>query len=134
METANGGNVASTVHTVQNDTEQLSSGIIVSNVTAKWADVQTENTLENINLTVKPGRLVAIIGPVGAGKVYIYIHKYVKYVLNETRLVHRQFSRDRPFLERNVLSFLDVPIFIFVFPRPKVPFPSQNLLDDSSIL
>jgi len=44
-------------------------GIVVSNVTAKWTDAQTENSLENINLTVKPGRLVAIIGPVGAGKV-----------------------------------------------------------------
>ncbi|CAI6361191.1 unnamed protein product [Macrosiphum euphorbiae] len=53
----------------QNDTEQLSnSSIVVSNATAKWSDNQTDNTLENINLTVRPGRLVAIIGPVGAGK------------------------------------------------------------------
>lgn len=44
-------------------------GIIISNATAKWTSSQTENTLENINLNVKPGRLVAIIGPVGAGKV-----------------------------------------------------------------
>lgn len=44
-------------------------GIMVTNVTAKWTDAQTENSLENINLTVRPGRLVAIIGPVGAGKV-----------------------------------------------------------------
>jgi len=51
----------------QNDPEQL--GIVVSNATAKWTDAQTENSLENINLTVKPGRLVAVIGPVGAGKV-----------------------------------------------------------------
>ncbi|XP_016663044.1 probable multidrug resistance-associated protein lethal(2)03659 [Acyrthosiphon pisum] len=53
----------------QNDTDQLSnSGIVVSNATAKWSNTQTDNTLDNINLTVKPGRLVAIIGPVGAGK------------------------------------------------------------------
>lgn len=45
------------------------SGIIVSEATAKWTAAQTENSLENINLTVTPGRLVAIIGPVGAGKV-----------------------------------------------------------------
>lgn len=44
-------------------------GIVVSNATAKWTDAQTENSLENINLTVRPGRLVAVIGPVGAGKV-----------------------------------------------------------------
>jgi ATP-binding cassette subfamily C (CFTR/MRP) protein 4 len=53
----------------QNDPEQLGKlGIVVSNATAKWTDAQTENSLENINLTVKPGRLVAVIGPVGAGK------------------------------------------------------------------
>uniref|UniRef100_A0A2H8TSM5 Putative multidrug resistance-associated protein lethal(2)03659 n=1 Tax=Melanaphis sacchari TaxID=742174 RepID=A0A2H8TSM5_9HEMI len=53
----------------QNDPEQLGDlGIVVSNATAKWTDAQTENSLENINLTVKPGRLVAVIGPVGAGK------------------------------------------------------------------
>lgn len=57
-----------------NDPEQLDNlGIVVSNATAKWTDAQTENSLENINLTVKPGRLVAVIGPVGAGKV-----KYTK--------------------------------------------------------
>lgn len=44
-------------------------GIVISNATAKWTSAQMENTLENINLTVKPGRLVAVIGPVGAGKV-----------------------------------------------------------------
>ncbi|CAI6361980.1 unnamed protein product [Macrosiphum euphorbiae] len=53
----------------QDDTEQLSnSRIVVSNVTARWTDSQTDNTLENINLTVRAGCLVAIIGPVGAGK------------------------------------------------------------------
>lgn len=45
------------------------TGIVVSNASAKWARDQQENSLNNINLTVKPGRLVAIIGPVGAGKV-----------------------------------------------------------------
>lgn len=54
-----------------NNAEQTNDlGIVVSDVTAKWTDAQTENSLENINLTVRPGRLVAVIGPVGAGKVY----------------------------------------------------------------
>lgn len=44
-------------------------GIIVSNATAKWSDTQTDNSLENVNLTIESGRLVAIIGSVGAGKV-----------------------------------------------------------------
>jgi len=52
-------------------------GIVFSNTSAKWTDVQTCNTLENINLNIIPGRLVAIIGPVGAGKVHkIYINNY----------------------------------------------------------
>lgn len=48
---------------------QQSVGIDVLNVTAKWSEYQNNNTLENVNLTIKPGQLVAIIGPVGAGKV-----------------------------------------------------------------
>lgn len=56
--------------TNQDDTEQSSDcSIVVSNVTAKWTDTQTDNTIENINLIVKPGHLIGIIGPVGAGKV-----------------------------------------------------------------
>lgn len=47
------------------------AGIVVRNATARWTDVQTENSLENVNLTVRPGRLVAVIGPVGAGKVFL---------------------------------------------------------------
>lgn len=46
-----------------------SVGIVVSKATAKWQYDQTVNTLENIDLTVTPGRLVAVIGSVGAGKV-----------------------------------------------------------------
>lgn len=44
-------------------------GLIISSINAKWIDNQTFNTLENINLIVKPEQSVAIIGPVGAGKV-----------------------------------------------------------------
>ncbi|XP_060850029.1 probable multidrug resistance-associated protein lethal(2)03659 isoform X2 [Rhopalosiphum padi] len=52
-----------------NETTQLNNiGVVVNNATAKWSDTQTENSLENINLTVIPGRLVGVIGPVGAGK------------------------------------------------------------------
>lgn len=58
---------------VRNNSETLelrNFGIVVSDASAKWTDAQTENSLENINLTVRPGQLVAIIGPVGAGKVH----------------------------------------------------------------
>jgi len=50
-------------------------GIVISNASAKWTDIQTCNTLDNINLNIIPGRLVAIIGPVGAGKVQKNLYK-----------------------------------------------------------
>lgn len=56
-------------------------GIVISNASAKWTDAQIDNTLENINLTVTPGRLVVIIGPVGAGKVCLY---YLMHKLSQT--------------------------------------------------
>lgn len=62
---------------VKTKTERLINmlGIVISNATAKWTDIHTINTLENINLNIVPGRLVAVIGPVGAGKVNkIYIN------------------------------------------------------------
>ncbi|XP_008188570.1 multidrug resistance-associated protein 4 isoform X1 [Acyrthosiphon pisum] len=46
--------------------------IVLSKATAKWTDIQTNNTLENINLSVAPGRLIGIIGPVGAGKSSLF--------------------------------------------------------------
>lgn len=52
------------------------TGVVLSNVTAKWARDQTNNTLDNIDLIVEPGRLVAIIGSVGAGKVIIHDYRY----------------------------------------------------------
>lgn len=44
------------------------AGINVRNVTARWDQENTEETLENVNLLVQPGTLAAIIGPVGSGK------------------------------------------------------------------
>jgi len=70
----------------ENDTAAQSSnfGIVMSNASAKWTDAQVDNTLENINLTVTPGRLVAIIGPVGAGKVYyLIIYKLYRTIYNQ---------------------------------------------------
>lgn len=56
----------------QYDLENPSNlGIIISNATAKWTDAQSNCSIENINLNVRPGQLVAVIGPVGAGKVCI---------------------------------------------------------------
>ncbi|XP_022166683.1 probable multidrug resistance-associated protein lethal(2)03659 [Myzus persicae] len=55
--------------TDESEAKQFSNfGVSFLNVTAKWAVSQVNNTLENINITATPNRLVAIIGPVGAGK------------------------------------------------------------------
>lgn len=49
-------------------------GIVILNATAKWTQDQSENTINDIFLTVKPGQLIVIIGSVGAGKVWITIN------------------------------------------------------------
>lgn len=43
-------------------------GIYIRDVSAKWTSDSYENTLSDLNIEVKPGRLVAVIGPVGSGK------------------------------------------------------------------
>nr|XP_022908005.1 probable multidrug resistance-associated protein lethal(2)03659 [Onthophagus taurus] len=47
---------------------ESNKGISIKNVYAKWSGSSIEDTLSNVNLVVKPGKLVAIIGPVGSGK------------------------------------------------------------------
>jgi len=55
---------------IKKNSECLNSfGIVISNASAKWTNNQTCNTLKHINLNIIPGQLVAVIGPVGAGKV-----------------------------------------------------------------
>lgn len=52
--------------------ENEKPGIFIKNVSAKWSEDAQENTLTNVNLEVTPGHLTAVIGPVGAGKVFIH--------------------------------------------------------------
>lgn len=44
--------------------------VSIRDVTAKWNDKIIENTLNNINIQFKSGKLAAVIGTVGAGKVF----------------------------------------------------------------
>ena len=48
---------------------QKEDTVALENVTGKWKKDENEDTLTNINLNLKSGQLVAIIGPVGSGKV-----------------------------------------------------------------
>ncbi|XP_060872271.1 probable multidrug resistance-associated protein lethal(2)03659 isoform X2 [Metopolophium dirhodum] len=65
----NSDHFATNTDSNEEDMGQLSNfGIDILNASAKWILNQPDNSLNNINLTVRPGRLVAIIGPVGAGK------------------------------------------------------------------
>lgn len=63
---------------VEKEHPKSNLGIVISNATAKWTNDQTNNSLENINLTISPARLVVVIGSVGAGKV----NNYMKYIKN----------------------------------------------------
>lgn len=49
--------------------------IRMTNVYAKWSEKSGDDSLSNVNINVEKGRLLAIIGPVGAGKV-----RYVKFI------------------------------------------------------
>jgi ABC-type multidrug transport system fused ATPase/permease subunit len=44
-------------------------GIFLTNAVAKWSEESHDPTLDNITVNLNPGKLVAIIGPVGSGKV-----------------------------------------------------------------
>ncbi|XP_074657445.1 ATP-binding cassette subfamily C member 4-like [Tubulanus polymorphus] len=43
-------------------------GVVVNQLTVTWDTTLETPTLKNISVTVKPGELIAVIGPVGSGK------------------------------------------------------------------
>lgn len=47
----------------------IENAIDIKNVTASWEEHAAKKTLNEINLSIKPGQLCAVIGPVGSGKV-----------------------------------------------------------------
>ncbi|CAH1738396.1 unnamed protein product, partial [Aphis gossypii] len=87
----------------ENGTEQLSRfGVTFINVSAKWTASQANNTLENIHLTINPNRLVAIVGPVGAGKSSL-----LQAILQELPLIKGSISL------RGVVSYASQEPWLF---------------------
>jgi ABC-type multidrug transport system fused ATPase/permease subunit len=56
---------------MSNGIEKREVAVSLQNATAKWNDEITDPTLNNVNVTMKSGQLLAVIGPVGSGKVLI---------------------------------------------------------------
>nr|CAD7428950.1 unnamed protein product [Timema monikensis] len=54
--------------------ENVKGDVTISHLTARWSTDTTENTLTDVNLRAGPGELLAIIGPVGAGKETVGHH------------------------------------------------------------
>ena len=48
--------------------ECSASSVIVNNITARWNQEMVKPTLKDISTRLKPGDLLAVIGPVGSGK------------------------------------------------------------------
>ncbi|XP_045469838.1 probable multidrug resistance-associated protein lethal(2)03659 isoform X2 [Harmonia axyridis] len=47
-------------------------GIFMKNGWAKWSEASIDNTLSEITFSVTPGKLLAVIGPVGSGKSSLF--------------------------------------------------------------
>ncbi|XP_018570688.1 probable multidrug resistance-associated protein lethal(2)03659 [Anoplophora glabripennis] len=62
------GSLKSELGILESYNKSVKPKILLQNITAKWLDDATEDTLHNINLTVSSGQLLAVVGPVGSGK------------------------------------------------------------------
>ncbi|RZC36194.1 multidrug resistance-associated protein, partial [Asbolus verrucosus] len=62
-------------------------GVFMKNATAKWSEASSENTLNGINVNATPGKLLAVIGPVGSGKSSLFHAILQELPLTEGSLV-----------------------------------------------
>lgn len=56
-------------------TDKSKHGLFLSNAVASWSGDNHDPTLNNITVNLTPGKLAAIIGPVGSGKVNLTVKK-----------------------------------------------------------
>lgn len=77
-ESSNSDVTSSDEDLTQEDVDKLNAahlseaGIIIKNLRCRWNDNSTDYTLDNVNFRAQPGTLVAVIGPVGAGKSSLF--------------------------------------------------------------
>nr|CAD7403869.1 unnamed protein product [Timema cristinae] len=46
----------------------IGTAVLINKMVARWKDSSTDNTLKDICMRIKRGKLVAVIGPIGSGK------------------------------------------------------------------
>lgn len=68
---------------IQSQQTNGDGSIMMKNITASWTENTIANTLHDINVQIEPGKLYAIVGSVGAGKViYPHIYMYPQKVMS----------------------------------------------------
>ena len=76
--TNNGDGVNHVNHVNHVEVSDKEVGIRLTDASAKWNPQLHDNTLNKLTLNIKPGSLIAVIGPVGAGKVRLKMHEMLK--------------------------------------------------------
>ncbi|KAI5635383.1 ABC transporter transmembrane region domain-containing protein [Phthorimaea operculella] len=91
--TGNGRALLAPLESGEEDNAELAANaadvrsVRLKHATAKWIVSHPENTLTDLSLTIKPGKLIAVIGPVGAGKSSL-LHVLLKELPLQSGSVH----------------------------------------------
>ena len=99
-----------TIQNPSNPIKTISSGnIIFNNVSFKYSKTANKNTLENINLNIKNGQFIGIIGSTGSGKTSLVNLISRLYDVNEGEIIvdgHNVKEYDLETLRNNVAVVL----------------------------